>query len=51
MSRGTYFRECPTCGCRLDPGEVCDCEDKAMQAEGAPDGQSKPDRLDAAVAS
>lgn len=19
------FRECPICGCALDPGEVCDC--------------------------
>ena len=22
-----YFRECPKCGCHLDPGEVCDCGD------------------------
>ncbi len=21
-----YWRECPRCGCHLDPGEVCDCE-------------------------
>lgn len=21
-----YWRECPKCGCHLDPGEVCDCE-------------------------
>ena len=22
-----YFRECPYCGCHLDPGESCDCRD------------------------
>lgn len=21
-----YFRICPKCGCNLDPGEQCDCE-------------------------
>lgn len=20
-----YWKECPKCGCHLDPGEVCDC--------------------------
>lgn len=25
-----YWRECPKCGCHLDPGEVCDCEDEKM---------------------
>lgn len=21
-----YYRICPRCGCNLDPGEPCDCE-------------------------
>lgn len=24
----SYFRECPRCGCNLDPGEQCDCIEK-----------------------
>ncbi len=52
MSRGTYFRECPICGARLDPGETCtDCKDKAEQAETASTRQSKPERVGAAMAS
>ena len=27
MSR--YYRTCPDCGANLDPGEKCDCTDKA----------------------
>lgn len=23
-----YYRECPYCGCNLDPGEHCDCRDE-----------------------
>lgn len=23
-----YFRICPDCGARLDPGEACDCKEK-----------------------
>lgn len=23
-----YYRICPRCGCNLDPGEHCDCEDE-----------------------
>lgn len=34
MSRGTYYRECPICGCKLDPGEICDCaEEKTAKPE------------------
>lgn len=22
-----YYNTCPLCGCNLDPGEKCDCED------------------------
>lgn len=22
-----YYRTCPNCGCNLDPGEQCDCEE------------------------
>ena len=28
-----YFRLCPVCGDRLDPGEKCDCRDKKRQEE------------------
>ena len=24
-----YFRECPYCGCHLDPGEKCDCREES----------------------
>lgn len=24
-----YFRACPYCGCNLDPGETCDCSERA----------------------
>ncbi len=23
-----YYRECPNCGCSLDPGERCDCRNE-----------------------
>ena len=23
-----YFRTCPHCGSNLDPGEICDCQNK-----------------------
>ena len=26
-----YYRECPICHCNLDPGEVCDCQQKEEQ--------------------
>lgn len=26
-----YFNTCPTCGCNLDPGEKCDCEEEKTQ--------------------
>lgn len=26
-----YFRTCPKCGCNLDPGEQCDCEQEKLQ--------------------
>lgn len=29
-----YYNTCPNCGCNLDPGEKCDCEnEKAKQQE------------------
>lgn len=28
-----YWKECPKCGCHLDPGEVCDCEAKEKKPE------------------
>ena len=27
MGIKTYYRICPDCGCHLDPGEKCDCQD------------------------
>lgn len=26
-----YYRICPDCGANLDPGEVCDCKDRAEE--------------------
>lgn len=26
-----YYRICPKCGCSLDPGEQCDCEEEAAR--------------------
>lgn len=26
-----YYRECPNCGCSLDPGEKCDCKETAVE--------------------
>ena len=28
-----YYRECPICGDRLDPGETCACKKEAVGAE------------------
>ena len=28
-----YFRECPICGCNLDPGEQCDCMELSKKNE------------------
>lgn len=27
-----YYRKCPVCGAALDPGEICDCQDKEEAA-------------------
>lgn len=27
-----YYRSCPMCGAALDPGEICDCQDKEKAA-------------------
>ncbi len=52
VSRGTYFRECPVCGAKLDPCETCtDCKKEAEQAETASIRQSKPESMGAAMAS
>lgn len=26
-----YYKTCPECGAALDPGEICDCKEKAAQ--------------------
>lgn len=28
-----YYRVCPRCGCNLDPGERCDCEDEKRRQD------------------
>lgn len=28
-----YYRECPRCGCTLDPGERCDCLEEKKRKE------------------
>ncbi|MDD6191876.1 MAG: hypothetical protein PUB24_02190 [Lachnospiraceae bacterium] len=28
-----FYRECPYCGCNLDPGEHCDCREKKREKE------------------
>ena len=28
-----YYRECPRCGCTLDPGERCDCLEEKKEKE------------------
>lgn len=28
-----YFNICPDCGCHLDPGERCDCEEEAFKRQ------------------
>ncbi len=27
-----YYNICPHCGCHLDPGERCDCQDKSQES-------------------
>lgn len=36
----SYYRICPDCGCSLDPGERCDCQDKEEAAPDATNIQS-----------
>lgn len=39
-----YWRECPGCGVRLDPGEICeDCKEKAATALQRNDGKADKD--------
>lgn len=28
-----YFNTCPKCGCNLDPGEKCDCENEKQKLD------------------
>ena len=28
-----YYNTCPACGCNLDPGEKCDCEEVKAQKQ------------------
>lgn len=38
-----FYRECPDCGCALDPGEKCDCQQVKEQQRKAMDGLFKTD--------
>ena len=29
------YKTCPYCGANLDPGEICDCEEKGKDAQNA----------------
>lgn len=35
-----YYKTCPHCGAALDPGEICDCQNKEEAAPGATNTQS-----------
>ena len=40
-----YYRECPTCGAHLDPGERCmECAEKAGERS-AGEGGAGPDKI------
>lgn len=49
-----YWKECPKCGCHLDPGEMCDCgeQEKPTKRPGASEAKAirltyeKPARLE-----
>lgn len=28
-----FYKECPLCGCTLDPGEKCDCQEEKEQEQ------------------
>lgn len=36
-----YYRVCPRCGCNLDPGEHCDCEDEKRRQDEFYKGKTK----------
>lgn len=40
-----YWKECPRCGCHLDPGEVCDCGDQEKTAKRPGASEAKAVRL------
>lgn len=45
-----YYRECPTCGAHLDPGERCtECADRAAERSAEKDGAGaeriRPERV------
>lgn len=37
----SYYRTCPTCGAALDPGERCDCTEKAAPVLQHQDGKAE----------
>ena len=36
-----YYRVCPSCGCNIDPGEICDCRAETKK-ETAPLYRERP---------
>ena len=43
------FRECPYCGCNLDPGEKCDCQQDEEDEEILEQKNSTPNHLSVQV--
>lgn len=40
-----YYKTCPECGSALDPGEICDCKEKAvLDAANIRDGKAEQAR-------
>lgn len=37
-----YFHQCPYCGCSLDPGELCDCQNG--EKENPPENESQAEK-------
>lgn len=41
-----YYKKCPDCGANLDPGERCDCEQKAAPGGGTPRAATMQDHME-----
>lgn len=43
MRRSGWYRQCPECGSNLDPGEICDCQNKHPPEAGVDAAQFSKD--------